>query len=130
MRVAEHVLHDVAADEDVDPAERDDVAQHRDHPDRDRDLGADRAGDVGDERPGARVDAGELGEAAGRRAHPDHADQEDQRRGGAGQGDHDAGGEEQVERRRHLGQAGHDHAKQPELAALQFVCGLFGDGHR
>jgi hypothetical protein len=54
----------------------------------------------------------------------------DQRRGRAGQGDHDPGREEQVERRRHLGQARHDHAKQTELAALQFVCGLFGDGHR
>jgi hypothetical protein len=31
---------------------------------------------------------------------------------------------------RDLGQARHDHAKQPELAALQFVWGLFGDGHR
>jgi hypothetical protein len=28
------------------------------------------------------------------------------------------------------GQAWHDHAKQPELAALKFLGGLFGDGHR
>ncbi len=127
VRVAEHVLHDVLADEDVDAAERDDVPEDRDDADGHRDLGADRLGDVGDERPGAGVDAGELGQAARRGAHPHHGDQEDQRRGRARHGDHDAGGEEQVERRGDLSQSRHDHTEQPELAALQ---GLGGVGHR
>jgi hypothetical protein len=96
---------------------------------------ADRAGDIGDERPGAGVDPRELGQAARRGAHPDHGDQEDQRRRRAGQGDHDAGREEQVERRGHLGQPRHDHTEQPELAALQglglaTLQGLRGVGHR
>jgi hypothetical protein len=131
VHAAEDVLRDVAADEDVDAAELDDVPDDRDHADRDRDPGADRAGDVGEERPGARVDGGELRQARGRGHHPDHGDQEDQRRRRARQGDDEAGGEEEVERRRDLGDAGHDDAEQAKLAALERAVGggCRGGGH-
>jgi hypothetical protein len=105
---------------------RDDVPEDRDHADRDRYLGADGTGDVGDERSGARVNAGELRQAARRGHHAHHGYQEDQWYRGAGQADHQPGGEEEVEGRRDLRDAGHDHAEQAELAVLQRRPGLAG----
>ena len=130
MRIAEYVLDDVTADEYVNAAEGDDVAEDGDHADRDRHLGADGASDVGDERSGARVNAGELRQAARRGHHAHHRYQEDQRCRGAGQADHQPGGEEEVERRRDLRHARHDDAEQAELAVLQGWPGRggFGDG--
>ena len=128
VRVVQHVLHDVLADEDVDPAERDDVSEQGDHPDDDRGPHPHRPGDVGQERPGAREHPGEQGQAGGRGDQPDHADQEHQRDRGAGEGGHQPGGEEQVERGRDLGQARHEHAEQADLAARQRGPGGRGGG--
>src|SRR5689334_20917905 len=72
MRIAEYVLDDITADEYVNAAEGDDVAEDRDHADRDRRFGTYGASDVGDERSGARVNTGKLRQAARRGNHAHH----------------------------------------------------------
>ena len=64
MGIAENVLRDIAADEDVNAAERDDVAEDRDDADGHRHLGPDGPGDVSDGRSGAGINTGELRRAA------------------------------------------------------------------
>jgi len=60
---AQHVVDDVATDEDVDPTERDDVSEQRNHADGGGNLRSDRPGDVSQKGAGAGVDAGKQRQA-------------------------------------------------------------------